>query len=216
MRMPSDLEEMVYNVYGNRDIKIKPCPFTQAEIDELEETDEMLIYVPEEISEGEMIKLGKLVCGFNWDVDKGMINSPMTDESHWLICSASPIPEMLGQSAASIARVYEEEGLEGMDFRRYLAFILHYRYLTNEYPDFRQWCLLVGGNYDRSGVSLVGFDKFHHFGHHGWMRNFKAKMSGGRYVVFPPRKHINAETELLPRARRGVRAQDTHDSGVDR
>ncbi len=215
MRMPENLEDMVYGVYGTTEIAIKPCPFTQAEIDELEATSEMLIYVPQEISEGQMIETGKLVCGFNWDVDQGMINSPLTDESHWLVCSSSPIPEMLGQSTQAISRVYEDEGLDGMDFRRYLAFILTYKYLKGEYPDFRQWTLLVGGNYDRSGISLVGFDKFGHFGHHGWMKNFKAKMSGGRYVIFPPRKHITPETELIPRARRGVRDKSGHDAGVD-
>jgi hypothetical protein len=213
--MPENLEDMVYGVYGTTEIAIKPCPFTQAEIDELEATSEMLIYVPQEISEGQMIETGKLVCGFNWDVDQGMINSPLTDESHWLVCSSSPIPEMLGQSTQAISRVYEDEGLDGMDFRRYLAFILTYKYLKGEYPDFRQWTLLVGGNYDRSGISLVGFDKFGHFGHHGWMKNFKAKMSGGRYVIFPPRKHITPETELIPRARRGVRDKSGHDAGVD-
>jgi hypothetical protein len=215
MRMPENLEDMVYSIYGTTEIAVKPCPFTQAEIGELESTNEMLIYVPQEISEGQMIEAGKLVCGFNWDIDKNMIRSPMTDESHWLICSASPIPEMLGQSTQVISRVYEDEGLDGMDFRRYLAFVLTYHHLFNEYPDFRQWCLLVGGNYDRSGISLVGFDKYGHFGHHGWMKNFKAKMSGGRYVVFPPRKHITPETEQLQRARRGKRDKVGHDAGVD-
>lgn len=215
MRMPENLEDMVYGVYGTTEIAVKPCPFTQAEIDELETSNEMLIYVPQEISEAQMIETGKLNTNFRWEVEQNMIKSPMTDESHWLVCSASPIPEMLGQSTQAIARVYDEEGLDGMDFRRYLAFVLSYRHLTNEYPDYRQWCLLVGGHYDRSGISLVGFDKYGNFGHHGWMKNFKAKMSGGRYVAFAPRKHINAETERLERPRRGSRNKATHDAGTD-
>lgn len=215
MHMPDNLEDMVHSIYGTTEIFVKPCPFTQDEIDELEATNEMLIYVPQEISEGHMIEAGKFVCGFNWEVDKGMIRSPMTDESHWLVCSASPIPEMMGQSTQTISRVYEDEGLDGMDFRRYLAFILTYHHLHNEYPDFRQWTLLVGGNYDRSGISLVGFDKYGHFGHHGWMKNFKAKMAGGRYVAFPPRKHITPETSQIPRARRGMRDKVGHDAGTD-
>src|SRR5689334_11338393 len=108
MRMPENLEDMVYGVYGTTEITLKPCPFTPAEIDELEQTNEMLIYVAQEISEAEMIETGKLVTNFNWDVEQRMIASPMTDESHWLICSAAPIPEMLGQSTQTISRVYAE------------------------------------------------------------------------------------------------------------
>jgi hypothetical protein len=58
--MPENLEDMVYGVYGTTEIAVKPCPFTQAEIDELESTNEMLIYVPQEISEAQMIETGKL------------------------------------------------------------------------------------------------------------------------------------------------------------
>jgi hypothetical protein len=215
VHMPEHLEDMVYEIYGSRDIAVKPCPFTQAEIGELEMTNEMLIYVPQEISEAQMIELGKFNTNFNWAVEQNMIRSPMTDESNWLICSASPIPEMLGQSGQNISRVYDEEGLDGMDFRRYLAFLLAYRYLTDEYPDFRQWCLLIGGHYDRSGISLVGFDRYGNFGHHGWMKNFKAKMAGGRYVIFAPRKHITPETAKLARPRRGVRDKVGHEAGID-
>jgi hypothetical protein len=215
MRMPGNLEDMVYGIYDSTDIAVKPCPFTQAEIDELEMTNEMLIYIPQEISEAQMIELGKFNTNFNWAVEQNMIKSPMTDESNWLICSASPIPEMMGHSTQNISRVYGEEGLDGMDFRRYLAFLLTYRHLTDEYPDFRQWSLLVGGHYDRSGISLVGFDRYGTFCHHGWMKNFKAKMAGGRYVVFAPRKHITRDTAKLARPRRGVRDKVGHEAGID-
>lgn len=215
MRMPEDLTEMVYAVYGTTEIDVKPCPFTPAEIAELEETNEMLFYVPQEISVGRMLEIGKWECGFNWEVDHGMIASPLTEESYWLVTSASPIPEMLGQSGQKIARVYEDEGLDGMDFRRYVAFLLTYQHLFDETPDFRQWTLLVAGHYDRSGISLVGFDKFGHFGHHGWMKNFKAKMSGGRYVAFSPRKHITPETETLRRCYRGEKSKVGHEADVD-
>ena len=137
-----------------------------------------------------------------------------TDESRLRQVERSPLAD---HDALAPPRLAERWQALGLDHRegRYLAFVLTYRHLTNEYPDYRQWCLLVGGHYDRSGISLVGFDKFGNFGHHGWMKNFKAKMSGGRYVAFAPRKHINAETELLERPRRGSRNKATHDAGTD-
>jgi hypothetical protein len=40
-------------------------------------------------------------------------------------------------------------------------------------------------------------------------------MAGGRYVAFPPRKHITPETSQIPRARRGLRDKVGHDAGTD-
>ncbi|MBU2100002.1 hypothetical protein KKB11_02105, partial [Candidatus Micrarchaeota archaeon] len=132
-----------------------------------------------------------------------MIRNVMTKENQWFIVSASKTPEMLYKSARYSNRIYEDEGLHGMDFRRYLAFAATFKAKFDNFPDKTYWTFLLSGTYDKSGVSIVGFDSNGILSHHGWMKDFKAKFCGSRYIVIPPRIELAPETEKLPRAYRG-------------
>lgn len=96
--------------------------------------------------------------------------------------------------------------------RRYLAFCGTYKYLYGFFPDNQYWAFLLSGKYDLSGISMVGFDKHGILSHHGWMKNFKAKFCGSRYIVIPPRIEINNETVHLKRAYRGKKGAEGHEA----
>jgi hypothetical protein len=178
------------------------CPFTGPEIVELEATQELLVYVPKGITPAEMCRRWQISSNVDFERDR-LVRSVMTDESHWFIASASPTPEHIYKSALAARRSYEDEGLHGMDLRRYLAFVATFRLRFDRLPDQAYWTFLLAGSYDRSGVSLVGFDTHGVLSHHGWMRNFKAKFAGSRYAVLAPRIEITRDTENIPRAYRG-------------
>ena len=111
---------------------------------------------------------------------------------------------MMYRSAVAAKRAFEDDGLHGMDVRRWLAFAATYRLRFSKLPDQCYWTFLLSGSYDRSGVSIIGFDANGTVSHHGWMKDFKAKFVGSRYVVLPPRIEVTTETESLPRAYRGA------------
>lgn len=207
-----DLRKYVTTLYG--DIPMAPCPFTEREIAELEETGEMLVYLPKEISAKALCERFGIVPNVDLDAEK-MIRSIMVAEDQWFVTSASKTPELIYQSGQKAQRVYEDQGLHGMDLRRYLAFSASFRLRNDAFPDLTYWTFLLSGSYDRSGVSVVGFDKHGVLSHHGWMKNFKSKFSGSRYIVIAPRIEITSETADLPRARRGEKNRDGREADVD-
>jgi len=195
-------EQSVQRVFGNADLS--SCPFTEYELAELTETGELLVHLPAKISVSELCEL----CDVRINIaveHENLIRNVMVDEDQWFITSAAPRPELLYQSGTSARRIYEDEGLHGMDLRRYLAFVATYQAHTGALPDQTYWTFLLSGRYDRSGVSIVGFDPHGVLSHHGWMRDFRAKFAGSRYVVLPPRIEVTDETSTLARARRGRR-----------
>lgn len=193
-------QEYVKALYG--DVVPAPCPFTQEEIAELKETNELLIYLPKGLTPQEMCQRWDIPCNIDFKGER-LIRTVMTTEDQWFLASAEERPELLYVSGQQAARIYQDEGLHGMDLRRYLAFAATFRLHFGRLPDQAYWTFLHSGSYDRSGISVAGFDRHGCLNHHGWMRNFKAKFAGSRYVVLAPRIEVVKETADIPRARRG-------------
>jgi hypothetical protein len=207
-----DLVKYVSSLYGAA--AMSPCPFTEQEIAELDEANEMLVYLPKEIGAAELASRFGIKTNVDLQNEK-MIRSIMVAEDQWFVTSASKTPELMYVSGQTAQRQYEDQGLHGLDFRRYLAFCASYRLRFDDWPDKTYWTFLLSGSYDRSGVSVVGFDKHGVLSHHGWMKNFKSKFSGSRYAVIAPRIEITAETATLPRARRGQPSRAGREADMD-
>ncbi|MBW4427754.1 MAG: hypothetical protein KME50_25765 [Nostoc desertorum CM1-VF14] len=195
-----ELASYVKNLYG--DIAISECPFTEEERNELSKMNELLIYLPAKLTMQQLCDKFGIKANINFE-NETMIKNTMVSEDQWFIASNSKTPELINETGIFSKRVYEDEGLHSMDLRRYLAFAATFKYYFGEFPDQTYWCFLLSGSYDRSGVSVVGFDAKGVLSHHGWMKNFKAKYCGSRYIVIPPRIEILRSTKSLKRARRG-------------
>ncbi len=208
----NSIEENINKIYG--DIEIDQCPFTKKEILELDKNREILIYLPANISVKNLCKKFEIKSNINLDNEK-MIKNVMTKENQWFITSSNKNPEMLYKSSQYAKRVYENEGLYGMDFRRYLSFIGFFKHKFKKLPDQSYWTFLLSGSYDISGISIVGFDKNNILSHHGWMKDFRAKFCGSRYIALPPRIEITEETEGLSRAYRGIKSQESKEAFVN-
>jgi hypothetical protein len=206
-----ELASYVKSLYG--DIQFSECPFTEAEIDELSKTNELLVYLPAKLTMQELCDKFGIKSNVNFEHET-MIRNTMVSEDQWFIASNSQTPELINETGLFAKRVYEDEGLHGMDFRRYLAFAATFKYHFGEFPDQTYWCFLLSGSYDRSGVSVVGFDSKSVLSHHGWMKNYKAKYCGSRYIVIPPRIEILRSTKSLKRARRGNGSADGKEASM--
>ncbi|HEY6729262.1 MAG TPA: hypothetical protein VI197_34865 [Polyangiaceae bacterium] len=194
-----DDKEIITSLYGN--IDVAPCPFTTAERQELDQRGEMLVYLPAGIKPAEMCKRWGIRANIDFENEK-MIRTVMNSEDQWFVTSKAKTPELIYHSAQAASRIYEDDGLHGMDMRRYLAFAATFRARFDALPDRLYWVFLHSGSYDRSGISIVGFDVHGVLNHHGWMKNFKAKFCGSRYVCIAPRIEVTLDTETLPRAYR--------------
>jgi len=204
--------EIIRSLYGN--IDIAPCPFTEKERAEMEETDEMLVYVPAGIKAADMCKRWDIKANIDFENEK-MIRTVMNTEDQWFATSRSKAPELIYQSGQAAKRVYEDEGLHGMDLRRYLAFAATFRATFDSLPDKLYWVFLHSGSYDRSGISVIGFDVHGVLNHHGWMKNFKAKFTGSRYICIAPLIEVTADTESVPRAYRTKKGWQGQEAGMD-
>jgi hypothetical protein len=195
-----DPDDYVRQLYGES--PGTPCPFTPAELGDLERTGELLVYVPRRATASELCARFGIQSNVDFDADR-LIRYAMVSEDHWFVTSSSKTPELMYRSAVVARRIYEDEGLHGMDVRRYLAFCATYRLRYGTFPDQVYWSFLLSGAYDRSGISIIGFDAHGVLNHHGWMKDFKAKFVGSRYAVLAPRLEVTPETAGLPRAFRG-------------
>jgi hypothetical protein len=207
-----DQRKYVFSLYG--DVELAPCPFTAKEVDELTELDEMLVYVPAKLAMADMCARWEIRSNVDFEHEP-WIRNVMVDEAHWFVTSAKRTPELLFQSAQTARRAYEDDGLHGMDFRRYLAFAATYRWRFDRFPDEVYWTFLLSGSYDRSGISIVGFDRHGVLNHHGWMKNFRAKFAGSRYAALAPRIEITEETGRLARPYRGRRGACGQEGTLD-
>ncbi len=194
-----NIEKYVQKVYETNNFA--SCPFTEKEILELDKTNELLVYLPANISPSGLCNLFDIKTNINFKNEK-LIKNVMINEDQWFITSSNNVPELIYQSSKEAKHFYEDKDLQGMDFRRYLAFVGTFKDKFGKLPDQKYWTFLLSGSYDKSGVSIVGFDGNNILSHHGWMRTFKSKFCGSRYVVLPPRIEINSETENLQRAYR--------------
>lgn len=208
----TEISSYVQSLYG--DVSISPCPFTQTELKELDRYNELLVYLPAKLSMRDLCTQLGIRANVNFE-NESMIRNAMVNEDLWFITSAQKTPELMYQTGVNSKRIYEDEGLHGMDFRRYLAFAATFKYKFGQFPDQTYWTFLLSGSYDRSGVSIIGFDSRDVLSHHGWMKNFKAKFLGSRYVVIAPRVEILPETEGLPRARRGRRGTQSQEADME-
>ncbi|MEA5553834.1 hypothetical protein VB713_23120 [Anabaena cylindrica UHCC 0172] len=197
-----EINDYVEHLYG--DIPISPCPFTKKEIEELDSHNELLVYLPAKMSMKQLCQQFGIKANVDFEHET-MIKNTMVSEDQWFITSASKTPELMYKTGVAAKRMYEDEGLHGMDFRRYLAFAATFKYKFGVLPDQTYWTFLLSGSYDRSGISIVGFDSRNVLNHHGWMKNFKAKFLGSRYIVIAPRVEIVPETVDLTRAYREKR-----------
>lgn len=207
-----DEGSVIRALYG--DIDIAPCPFTPKERAELEGAKEMLVYLPAGLTPGEMCRRWGIRANVDFENEK-MIRTVMNTEDQWFVASSSKTPELIYKSAQEAKRLYEDDGLHGMDLRRYLAFAATFRARFDALPDQLYWVFLHSGSYDRSGISIVGFDAHGVLNHHGWMKNFKAKFAGSRYVCLAPRIEVTRDTELLPRAYRASPGWRGQEAGMD-
>jgi len=192
--------EYVRRLYA--DHNAVPCPFTDLEVAELERTDEMLVYVPAKIDANEMCRRWGIKSNVDFEADR-LIRYAMPTESHWFVTSRCATPDLMYKSGVVARRQFEDEGLHAMDVRRYLAFCATFQLHFGKLPDQGYWTFLLSGAYDRSGVSIIGFDSHGVLSHHGWMKDFKAKFVGSRYAVLAPRIEVSVHTAPLPRAYRG-------------
>jgi len=204
--------DVIRALYGN--VEVAPCPFTERERAELEDSNEMLVYLPAGISAAQMCKQWGIRANIDFDNEK-MIRTVMNTEDQWFATSKSKTPELIYQSGAVAKRIYEDDGLHGMDLRRYIAFAATFRARFDAVPDNLYWVFLHSGSYDRSGISVVGFDVHGVLNHHGWMKNFRAKFAGSRYVCIAPRIEVTTETEAVPRAYRARPGWQGQEAGVD-
>ncbi len=174
----------------------------------------MLVYLPRSITVEGLCDLFGIKANINFAQEK-LIRTVMTDEDQWFITSNTKTPELIYKSGNEAKRIYEDEGLHGLDLRRYLAFVGYFHKQHGHYPDSSYWTFLHSGSYDRSGISVVGFDRFGTLNHHGWMRDFKSKFTGSRYCVIAPRLEVTTETSHLSRARRGVKGKQYREASTD-
>ena len=204
--------EIITSLYGQ--IEVAPCPFTKEERKELEARGEMLVYLPAGITPADMCKRWGIKANVDFE-NESLIRTVMNSEDQWFVTSSSKTPELMYHSGASAKRIYEDDGLHGMDLRRYLAFCATYRAKYDVFPDKVYWTFLHSGSYDRSGISLVGFDAKGVLNHHGWMKNFKAKFAGSRYICIAPRLEVTTDTQVVPRAYRATQGWRGQEAAMD-
>ncbi len=171
----------IENMVGNQ-FSLKTPYFSQNEIREAYENNEIILCVPKGVSRK---CLGKLFNLDSWALEDELIGRTTEVEDFWFKTKSSQTPEHLDKPGLEIQRLYQGEGKLGMSLERYMVFIARMRYTVGKTPDTMHKVWLTHGKYEGKAMLIAGFDSKVHFSVHGWMPNFHTPQVGGRYVIIP-------------------------------
>jgi hypothetical protein len=171
-----------------RKFNLSPCPFTEAEIIEAQQNQEIILCVPKGVKREE---LGKLFYIDSWVLHDSLVNRVTEKEDNWFRTGISMTPGNMKQTGMEVFHRFEEENKLNFSLERYLVFIGRVRYLTGQTPDSEYWIWLPQGRYDRSGMLIAGFDRNGAFNAHGWMPQFSAGFLGARFGIYPRKSGVN-------------------------
>lgn len=158
------------------------CPFTQQEIEEANDNNEMILCVPKDLNKKQ---LGTLFRLETWALDDVLAEESIEPKDLWFKTKATASPEFIRESGIDITRQFREEKKVLFSLGIYMVFIGRFRYLYNKTPDSEFWIWINKGRYDRSGMLVAGFDRNKNFNVHGWMPHFAAGFLGARYGELP-------------------------------
>ncbi|PJI06525.1 MULTISPECIES: hypothetical protein [Clostridium] len=168
----------IENILG-RKFNLKLPYFTQEEIKDIYDSNEILLCVPKGITRKE---LGQLFNFNSWALDDELVSDTSEVEDFWFTTKCSLIPENFDKPGREIQRTYKNEGKLGMSLERYMVFIARMRYLTGKTPDTKYKIWLTHGKYEGNAMLIAGFDSKGKFSVHGWLPHFHTPLIGGRYV----------------------------------
>ncbi len=168
-----------------RKLTLSSCPFTEEEILEAQENNEIIMCVPKGVTRQE---LGKLFHIDSWALYDPLVTPATEIEDFWFKTSASLTPSYMKKTGIEVNHEVEDEQKINFSIERYLAFIARIRYLFGKTPDSEYWIWLPRGRYDRSGMLVAGFDRNDSFNVHGWMPQFSASFLGARCGSLPKSK----------------------------
>jgi hypothetical protein len=165
-----------------RSLHLSECPFSKKEIEEAAAQNEVILCVPGAVSRAD---LGTLFRLDSWALHDRLVSKSIEKEDFWFKTSMSLSPGFLNMTGIEIKHKFLDEKKVLFSLERYLVFIGRVRFLLNQTPDQEYWIWLPHVPYDRSGMLMAGFDRFHTFNVHGWMPQFSASFNGARYGLLP-------------------------------
>jgi len=159
--------------------RLKLPYFTEDEIQELENNDEILLCLPGGIDAAILGKLFHMDC---WAFHDPLVTLKTEHDDFWFSVKKSFEPEYTDKTSKEITKRYKDDGKLNMSIERYMVFLARIRYLTGKYPDtlFKTW--LPNTRYEDKGVLIAGIDSRSLFYAHPWMPNFHSPKVGGRYI----------------------------------
>lgn len=168
----------IENVTGKL-FNLKSPYFTEEEIKQLNENDEMLLCVPKGVSRKE---LGQLFHLNSWANEDDLVSNTIEVEDFWFKVKISQKPEHLDKGGKEIKSLYEKDRKLGMSLERYMVMVARMRYLFGETPDTKTKTWIQNNKYEKSAMLIAGFDSNKNFSVQAWMPNFHTPIVGGRSV----------------------------------
>ncbi len=185
-----EIREWFYQFYTNYGIEnitqkkfeLSQCPFTEEEIQEAEENNEVILCVPKGVSKAQ---LGEMFHIDSWALTDQLVGETVEPDDFWFKTKKTQSPENIRRTGIDMTYFIDNNNYVHFTLERYLVFLQVVKKLTGEYPDQEYWIWITKGRYDRSGMLMAGFDRLKRFNVHGWMPQFDAGYLGARYGELP-------------------------------
>src|SRR3989344_6446301 len=115
-------------------ITIKPCPYTQDEIDTLGTEERMLIYNPEEITLHHLISMHPEIKSSYWNNTIGQ-NIKNTAIHGWLDIESSDTPQYTDTTDQELSTTFQKQNRQGMHLLAYIIASLDFHDRTGAWLD---------------------------------------------------------------------------------
>jgi hypothetical protein len=176
----------IENLVG-RSFSLRLPYFTEGEIKEAYENNEILLCVPKGVTKKQ---LGTLFNFSSWAIEDSLVNKTVEIEDFWFKTKNTIVPDYLDKTGIEINREFQKERKLGMSLERYMVLVARMRYLYGKTPDVKYRTWITRGKYEGNSMLIAGFDSQMKFSVHGWLPHFHSPLCGGRYIVIPDHLYL--------------------------
>jgi len=145
----------VYAAMGADARPLSPCPFSEKELRDADERNEIPLVAPAGLRRQHLAKAYNMQ---HWVFTESDVTSESGgNRDEWMLVSAGEDLFRLGESCVDAAEAAKKTGQGGLAFEEYTLFAHRLRHLTGKYPDTMNWTWLPKSSYVSSLVLSAGF-----------------------------------------------------------
>lgn len=162
-----------------RKLKLSAPYFTQDELKQIKENNEVLCCLPKGVTLSELCELFRCKLWINED---SLVSRHVEEEDLWFAAKIEKNPEYMDCMGREIQQIIKKNNLLNLTAERYIVLVntLHVFCDMNIDDTYKTWIPMT--RYEKKAMLIGGFDSNRKLSFQAWMPNFHTPYVGGRGI----------------------------------